>query len=68
MLELWEKLGENILKFLTPCILTYFLLLTKLNAHRKIHNSIAFYQSNMFRHYCAILREFLHQLLKPAKI
>jgi len=41
MLELWEKLGEYILKLLTPCILIYSLLLTELYAHRKTHNSIS---------------------------
>jgi len=33
-----------------------------------VHNSILFGHSDMFRHYCAILREFLHQVLKLVKI
>ena len=31
------------------------------------HNSIVFYHSNMFRHYCAIFTEFLHHVLKLTK-
>jgi len=30
----------------------------------KVHNSAFFYHANMLWHYCANLREFLHQVLK----
>ena len=34
----------------------------------KIHKSIVFCHSNTFRHYSAIFRDFLHQILKLVKI
>jgi len=33
-----------------------------------IHKSTTFYHSNKFRPYCAILGQFLHQVLKLANI
>jgi hypothetical protein len=38
-----------------------------INCAHYIHNSIVFYHSNMFRHYCAIFMECLHHVLKLAK-
>ena len=53
------------MKLLTPCNLISLYSFTKATKiTRNIHNSIVFYYSKMFRHYCVILGKFLHYVLK----
>jgi hypothetical protein len=47
---------SNLISFTKPIKCTYY-----------THNSIVFYHSNMFPHYCAIFTEFLHHVLKLTK-
>jgi len=36
--------------------------------HINIHDGLVYNHSNMFRHYCAVVREFLLYVLQVAKI
>ena len=54
-----------VLKLLNPCILINLFSFTKpTKCTYNIHNTVVFYHSNMFRQYCAVFWEILHQAVK----
>lgn len=59
----------SILELLIACILINLYCFTKPTEYTyNIQNNIVFCHSHMFRHNCAIFKEFLHRVLKLATI